>query len=94
MAQTAASTTETTVQTAMQAMLVGTPVLTLEGELPVEFLAPGDRILTRGGARRVPLSTVHVLVADPARVALFRLVAASRLHLRRRSGSSQDIAGA
>lgn len=31
----------------------GTPVLTLDGELPVEFLSPGDRVITRnsGSAR-------------------------------------------
>jgi hypothetical protein len=29
----------------------GTLILTLDGELPVEHLAPGDRIVTRAGAR-------------------------------------------
>lgn len=29
----------------------GTPVLTLDGYLPVEYLTPGDRIVTRAGAR-------------------------------------------
>ncbi|MCB6176960.1 Hint domain-containing protein [Rhodobacter sp. Har01] len=29
----------------------GTPVLTLDGELPVQFLVPGDRVVTRSGAR-------------------------------------------
>ena len=57
---------EQTVQVALQAMLVGTPVLTLEGELPVEFLSPGDRILTRSGARR--LKQVEVTVVQNARV--------------------------
>jgi len=28
-----------------------TRVLTLEGTLPVDYLSPGDRVLTRGGAR-------------------------------------------
>lgn len=32
---------------------LGTQVLTLEGEMPIEFLTPGDRILTRSGARRL-----------------------------------------
>lgn len=31
----------------------GTQVLTLEGALPVEYLTPGDRIVTRMGARRL-----------------------------------------
>ena len=50
----------------LMAMIAGTPVLTLEGELPVEFLQPGDRILTRGGARR--LVQVAVSVVRNARV--------------------------
>ncbi|MCE0504570.1 Hint domain-containing protein [Roseivivax sp. GX 12232] len=29
------------------ALLAGTRVLTLEGEMPVEYLSPGDRIITR-----------------------------------------------
>ncbi len=31
----------------------GTSVLTLDGALPVEYLTPGDRILTRSGVRRL-----------------------------------------
>ena len=31
----------------------GTNVLTLDGALPVEYLTPGDRILTRSGVRRL-----------------------------------------
>ncbi len=27
-------------------IVAGTPVLTLDGELPVQFLAPGDRVVT------------------------------------------------
>jgi hypothetical protein len=34
-------------------MAAGTRIRTLEGELPVEFLMPGDRIVTRAGARRL-----------------------------------------
>ena len=52
----------TPAQTPLQAILAGTTVLTLDGELPVEFLQPGDRILTRAGARRlkqVVASVVH-----------------------------------
>ena len=49
-----------------QAVLAGTPVLTLEGALPVEFLQPGDRILTRAGMRR--LVQVEVAVVRNARV--------------------------
>ena len=32
---------------------LGTPVLTLDGELPVEFIMPGDRVITRNGMRKV-----------------------------------------
>ncbi len=45
---------------------LGTSVLTLDGEMPVEFLAPGDRILTRSGARR--LRAVEVTLVRNARV--------------------------
>ena len=54
------------VQTPLQAIVSGTMVLTLDGELPVEFLQPGDRILTRAGARRV--KQVAVTLVRNARV--------------------------
>ena len=37
--------------TGLPGILSGTPVLTLDGEVPVQFLCPGDRIITRSGAR-------------------------------------------
>ncbi|WP_137112746.1 Hint domain-containing protein [Rhodobacter sp. SY28-1] len=40
-------------------MLAGTMVRTLDGLIPVEFLTPGDRIVTRAGARR--LTSVSVV---------------------------------
>lgn len=55
-----------TAQAPLQAMLAGTSVLTLDGELPVEFLQPGDRVLTRAGMRR--LKQVEVSVVQNARV--------------------------
>lgn len=30
-------------------LAIGTPVLTLDGDIPVEFLEPGDRVITRDG---------------------------------------------
>lgn len=50
----------------LQAMLAGTPVMTMEGELPVEFLQPGDRIVTRSGLRH--LKQVEVSLVRNARV--------------------------
>lgn len=50
---------------AVQGMAAGTRVLTLDGELPVEYLTPGDRILTRSGAR--VLRDVRVTVLQSAR---------------------------
>lgn len=50
----------------LQAVLAGTAILTLDGELPVEYLQPGDRILTRAGARR--LTQIEVTVVQNARV--------------------------
>ena len=44
----------------------GTPVLTLDGMLPVDFLTPGDRIVTRDGAQR--LASIEVTVVQNARV--------------------------
>ena len=66
MAQTVSDRDAISAQLPLQAMISGTPVLTLEGELPVEYLQPGDRILTRAGARR--LRQVEVTVVQNARV--------------------------
>ncbi|MEJ6388016.1 Hint domain-containing protein [Gymnodinialimonas ulvae] len=46
----------------------GTQVLTLDGALPVEFLTPGDRIITRRGARAVQAVTRHLLPAGSTRI--------------------------
>lgn len=46
--------------------LLGTPVMTLDGEMPVEFLAPGDRVITRNGMRR--LTQIEVTRVENARV--------------------------
>lgn len=47
-------------------ILLGTPVMTLEGDLPVEFLMPGDRVLTRAGMRRI--LSIEVTRVQNARV--------------------------
>lgn len=47
-------------------LLMGTAVLTLDGELPVEYIAPGDRVITRNGMRRV--TQVEVTRVENARV--------------------------
>ncbi|WP_112309030.1 Hint domain-containing protein [Pseudogemmobacter bohemicus] len=55
--------------TAASGLTVGTTVLTLEGELPVQFLAPGDRVISRSGARVLKSVEVSVLRdADMIRV--------------------------
>ena len=41
-------------------LLAGTRVMTMDGELPVEYLTPGDRILTRAGARNLRAVQVRV----------------------------------
>ncbi len=66
MAQTATHPDAVLAHLSLQAVLAGTPVLTLDGELPVEYLQPGDRILTRAGARR--LRQIEVSVVQNARV--------------------------
>jgi hypothetical protein len=54
---------------ARAALASGTVVLTLDGALPVDFLAPGDRIVTRDGARRLAaisrLCLAHAVAIDP-----------------------------
>ena len=42
-------------------LILGTGVMTMDGEIPVEYLAAGDRILTRAGARRLVAITVRVV---------------------------------
>ena len=57
-------------------MLAGSRVRTLEGVLPVEYLMPGDRIVTRAGARRL----VSVSVAVRKMVRLVRIRASTMGH--------------
>ncbi len=53
-------------QTAATAQLTeGTIVLTLAGALPVEHLTPGDRIITRNGARSLTGLSVTEATAAP-----------------------------
>lgn len=47
---------------------MGTKVMTMEGELPVEFLCIGDRVLTRNGARKI--RAITVMVANNSEVAI------------------------
>ena len=50
-------------------MLAGTMVRTLEGVLPVEYLTPGDRIVTRAGMRRLAsVSVVSRKMVDLVRI--------------------------
>ena len=52
-------------------LALGTPVLTLDGDLPVEFIMPGDRVITRNGMRKV-------VQVEVTRVENARVVAISR----------------
>jgi len=46
-------------------ILAGTNISTLDGTLPVEYLSPGDRIVTRSGAARlVALSSQMLRMAE------------------------------
>lgn len=47
-------------------LLMGTSVVTLDGDLPVEFLEIGDRILTRDGAKT--LVSIEIAVLTNARM--------------------------
>ncbi|MFM7334881.1 MAG: Hint domain-containing protein [Tabrizicola sp.] len=57
-------------------MLAGTMVRTLDGLIPVDFLTPGDRIVTRAGARR--LTSVSVVLRK--QVDLVRVKASTMGH--------------
>lgn len=59
--------TAATVQAGVgQGLAQGTLVLTLDGLLPVEYLTPGDRMITRKGAMR--LAEVEMTLVQNARV--------------------------
>jgi hypothetical protein len=49
-------------------MAQGTSVLTADGLMPVEYLSPGDRIITRDGLRVLVDVSVHVMVGDVVRI--------------------------
>lgn len=51
---------ETSVAPALTGVVAGTGIRTLDGLLPVEFLEPGDRIVTRSGARRLVALSVQL----------------------------------
>jgi hypothetical protein len=57
---------------ALTGLGAGTPVLTLDGEIPVEHLTEGDRVVTRSGARRLRRITAR-LVEGGFRVSPHRL---------------------
>ncbi|MFN3992808.1 MAG: Hint domain-containing protein [Tabrizicola flagellatus] len=57
-------------------MLAGTMVRTLDGLIPVDFLTPGDRVVTRAGARR--LTSVSVVARK--QVDLVRIKASTMGH--------------
>ncbi len=46
----------------------GTLILTLDGEIPVEFLTPGDRVITRRGVRSLKAILRHILPEGTARI--------------------------
>ena len=50
-------------------MAMGTLVMTLDGDLPVEYLTPGDRVLTRSGVRRLrSIEMTHIQNARVVRI--------------------------
>lgn len=60
-------------QPAGTGLLGGTIVLTLDGELPVEYLSPGDRIITRDSG----MARLSGLVRQPATLPLVDFAAGS-----------------
>lgn len=68
MASTLSATLQTTGTQIAAGIALGTKVMTMEGEMPVEYLGVGDRVLTRGGARKI--RAITVMVADHSEVAI------------------------
>lgn len=68
MASTLSATLQTTGTQIAAGIALGTSVMTMEGEMPVEFLSVGDRVVTRNGARRI--RAITVMVADHSEVAI------------------------
>ncbi len=61
--------TDMSAEPSVLGLMAGTQVRTLDGVLPVEFLEPGDRIVTRAGARRlVAVSVVQRRMAAVVRI--------------------------
>ncbi|MDF2142363.1 Hint domain-containing protein [Paenirhodobacter sp. CAU 1674] len=54
---------------ALSGVAQGTLVLTLDGALPVEYLAPGDRVITRSGARPLRAVAARLVTGGLIRVA-------------------------
>ncbi|MFD2175157.1 Hint domain-containing protein [Rhodobacter lacus] len=50
-------------------LTAGAEVATLEGVLPVEYLSPGERVVTRAGARVLRAVTTLPLITDLVRIA-------------------------
>ncbi len=59
------TTTDALVDTLVTGVTAGTTVLTLDGDLPVQYLAPGDRVITRSGARTLRAIDVTILTDAP-----------------------------
>ena len=63
-------------------VLAGTEILTLSGAMPVEYLSPGDRIITREGARVLRALRVR----HAGRLPLVRIAAGALGHDRPEAG--------
>ena len=59
------TTSDVLVATRVTGIIAGATVLTLDGDLPVQFLAPGDRVITRSGARTLRAIEVAILTDAP-----------------------------
>jgi hypothetical protein len=69
MAQSILGQSKDQAQILRHGIAIGTEVMTLEGALPVEYLCPGDRILTRSGTCRLrALSMTRIQNARVVRI--------------------------
>ena len=70
MTQTAQGTAQHTATRTQTGLTAGTRVMTLDGQIAVEFLQPGDRIITRQGVRK--LRGLHVIEREAVETVTIR----------------------
>lgn len=66
------------VKTTHSGICAGTTIMTMDGEIPVEHLTPGDRVITRDSG----MAVVREITSETAKIAPIRIKAGSLGHAR------------